>query len=365
MNVLKFARCAVGILAGLALLTGCNAQVGTPSLGSGAAGPQGTNGVRSFQDLNRLFAMSNAAHRGLPATQHPLAHSWMHKPPKGFLGTVWATDLDYASVDVIAYPSGTLIGQIAGFSYPYGDCSDKNGNVYVADFSLDEGFEIQAGTTKVINSWPTGGEAIGCSVSNSGDVSFTNFYPGGVVDFPGGGPSGITYSGPGYDWPAGYDPHGNLFVLCNYASPCSSPHLAELPAGSGSWNLLNLNEPIVFPGAAQWMDKYLGVADQNVNNSNMTGIDLVRVSGSNATVVKTITLGGGSCSPYMDDSSSWGSVSKKPDGIVTKKIRYIIGPNLWCLPSTINVYKAKGGQPINTIVVEPYQLDYGVTFTKP
>jgi len=339
MEICALSRHAVGIVAGLALLAGCSSNGTTPSVSGSSVAPM-------------------SAHGGHDVQQHPLAHSWMQEPPKGTGGTIWATDLEYASVDVIAYPSGALIGQVSGFSYPYGDCSDKSGNVYVADFSDGKGFEIQAGTTKVINSWPTGGETIGCSVSDSGDVAFTNFYPGGVVVFPGGGPTGVSYPGPGYDWPAGYDPSGNLFVMCNYVSPCSSPHLAELPAGSSSWIFLNLSPPPDSPSGVQWMDKYLGVGANN-------GIELVAISGSNATVIKTIILNGGTCSTYMDFPSSWGSVSKRPDGVVTKKIKDLIAPNLWCFPTPINVYKAKGGDPISAIMVEPYQDDYGVTFTKP
>jgi len=188
---------AAGIVLGVALLAGCSSNGTTTPTVDGA--------------LNTRVAMTNLQHQGMPV-QHPLAHSWMRLPPKGIHGTIWASDVGYGSVDMIAYPSGTLIGQVAGFSFPYGLCSDKSGNVYVTDFSLEEGFEIQAGSTTVINSWPTGGEAIGCSVSNSGDVAFTNFYPGGVVVFPGGGPTGTTYLGPAYDWPASYDKKGHLFV---------------------------------------------------------------------------------------------------------------------------------------------------------
>lgn len=361
MNASNLPRCALGVAAGLTILAGCSANGNTPQLGGNTA----TQSVRhDIQELNRTFAMTNVLHKGIPAGRRPLAHSWMRKPPKATTGTIWATDLEYGSVDMIAFPSGTLIGQVSGFEYPYGDCSDKAGNVYVADFDLEEGFEIQAGTTKVINSWPTGGESIGCSVSNAGDVAFTNFYPGGVK-IVAGPDGGASYPGPGYDWPAGYDLHGNLFVECNYAAPCSNPSFAELLAGSSSWIFLNLKTAVNFPAAVQWMDKHLGVADQNLNSSNLTGIDLVKITGSQAIVIKTITLGGTGCSSYADVSASWGSVSKKPNGLTTKKIKFIIAGNLWCFPSPINVYKGKGGNPIDSIYVLTYQYDYGVTFTKP
>ncbi|HMF28826.1 MAG TPA: hypothetical protein VKE42_08645, partial [Candidatus Cybelea sp.] len=170
--------------------------------------------------MNKRFAMSNVAGKGVPATRHPLAKSWHIKPPPGTSGTLWATDLEYGSVDEVAYPSGTLVGQVTGFSYPYGDCSDSSGNVYVSDFSNEALYEISGGS--VVNSWSSGGEAIGCAVSNQGDVSVTNFYPGGVK-IVAGPHAGSSYSGPGYDWPAGFDSNNNLYVECNYISPCSSP----------------------------------------------------------------------------------------------------------------------------------------------
>jgi hypothetical protein len=359
MKIFSLARYAFGIAAGVALLAGCSANGTTPSLGGSSVAPQSVHGGgHSFQELNKLFAMTNMHHQGLP-TQHPLAHSWHIKPPKGTSGTLWNSDLEYASVDEVAYPSGTLVGQVTGFSYPYGLCSDKSGNVYVADFSLEELFEISGGV--VVNSWATGGESIGCSVSNTGDVSVTNFYPGGVK-IVAGPDAGASYPGPGYDWPAGYDKNGNLFVECNYISPCSSPHVAELI--SGSWQFLSFNQTINFPAATQAMGKYIGFADQ-AYPTNLTGIWLTKVSGTTASASKAVVLQGGSCSTYMDDSSSWGEIGKKPNGIGPKKVKGLAAPNLWCFPTPVNIYKKNGGAPTSSIVYDHYQLDYGTTFTSP
>jgi hypothetical protein len=283
----------------------------------------------------------------------------MHKAPKGTTGTLWATDVEYGSVDAVAYPSGTLIGQVAGFEYPYGDCSDKNGNVYVADFDLESGYEIQAGTTKIINSWATGSETIGCSVSNTGDVAFSNFYPGDVIVFPGGGPSGHIYPSPGYLSPAGYDPSGNLFAVCSEGSLCSSTHLAELPNGSSSWILLNLSPAPSFASGVQWMGKYLGIGA-------VSDIDLVAISGSNAKVVKTIALQGGSCFSNPSLVANWGNVLKQPNGVVTKKVKDLAVPDTACFPSPIDIYNAKNGKYVRSVgAALEYQYDYGVTFTKP
>lgn len=345
---MKASRSAFGVAAGVLLLAGCSTSGTTPPAGS---------------SLNARIALTSQRHQGIPI-RRPLAHSWMRKPPKGAKGIIWASDVGYASVDVIAYPSGTLTGQVAGFSYPNGLCSDKSGNVYVADFSNERGYEIQAGSTTVINSWPTGGEAIGCSVSDRGDVAFTNFYPGGVK-IVAGPDAGASYSGPGYDWPAGYDKHGNLFVECSYAAPCSSPHLAELV--NGSWQLLNFDTTIAFPGAVQLMGTVLGVADQAPGGEPEMGIYYTEVNGSNAHVVKTVLFAGpGSCSANF--ASSWASLSKKPNGVQSAKgaIKDIAAENNSCYPNGIDVWNAKkGGAPIASFEPMSGDASYaGTTFTK-
>jgi hypothetical protein len=334
-----------------AMLAGCNGGGTTPPM-SGS----------SIQELNRLVAMTNAKGVGIPAVRHPLSHSWFSKASKGTTGTLWATDLEYGTVDMIAYPSGTLTGQVAGFSYPYGDCSDKNGNVYVADFSAADLKEINS-SGSVINSWSTSGYPFGCSVSTHGDIAVTDFNPGGVVVFPGGGPSGISYPAPGPLWPAGYDPHGNLFAVCADSSPCTPPRLAELPAGGSSWTLLNFNGTLQFPGAVQNTGRYLGIA--GAGTTFEFGIALVNVSGSTATVVKTIGFTGDCSGSYIDDPSSWGEIDAKPDGVSKKKPKGFVLTNLDCFPTPLEIYGKNGGSPTGTITVLRYQYDQGVTFTKP
>ena len=143
MKVFSSARYALGFAVGVALLAGCSANGSTPSLGGSSVAPQGSwGGHHSVQDLNRMVAMTNSLHKGIPAVRHPLTHSWFKKAPPGTTGTIWADDVEYGTINMVAYPSGTLMGQVSGFSYPYGNCSDKSGNVYVADFNADTGYEI-------------------------------------------------------------------------------------------------------------------------------------------------------------------------------------------------------------------------------
>lgn len=361
MKMSAILRCGVALAALAAILAGCT--------GVGSQMPGQSPIAASLRDLQR----SNRV--GVVPAQHILKRSWIdprwgndlrdphHKKQK----LLYLSDLEYGSLDIVNYKTGAAVGQVAGFEYPYGDCSDKNGNVYVADFDQEEGFEIQAGTTTVINSWPTGGEAIGCSVSNSGDVAFSNFYPGGVK-IVAGPDAGASYPGPGYDWPAGYDNKGNLFVMCNYVAPCSNPHLAELPAGSDQWILLNFSaSSITFPSGIEWDGKYLAMAAQ-CQSGNSSCVAQVTVSGSTATVVNTVELdaGGSGCSSYVDLGGSWAEDARNPNGQLKSRTTAIAAANLWCFPSPVLVWPYPAGGPPKRVIslLSPYQYDYGTALIK-
>jgi hypothetical protein len=353
-------RYELSVIVMTAMLGGCN--------GSSSAVPQS-----GATDVARTLALTNPAHfvpaqrvGGRKSWISPLLRNALQNTHKKKRKLIWVSDVEYGALEAYDYKTGAEIGEVTGFSYPYGLCSDASGNVYFADFSLEEGFEIQARTFEIIKTWPTGGEAIGCSVSRNGDVAFTNFYPGGVVVFPGGGSSGTFYPGPGYDWPATYDPNGNLFVTCNYAAPCSSPRIAELPAGGSQWMFLNFSTGITFPGAVQWDGKYLAFADQSCSGTNNSCVDQVTVSGSSATLVNQVqlTAGGSSCSGYVDIGGSWGFNAKDPNGLLKREANALASPNLWCSGSVdIWPYPA-GGAPERVLPLMPNSYAYGATITK-
>src|SRR5579863_7521909 len=243
MKISSLARYGLGLAAGLAFLAGCSAAGTSPSLGSGSS----VMPSASRSNASKLFAMTNVLHRGLGSVKGHISHSWMKHVPGGTV-LLYASDDSYLTVDVYDYPSGTLVGQATGFGDPFGLCSDKHGNVYVADYTSGKAYEIQAGTTTVINSWTVGGDPIGCDVSAKGDLAVSDFYgssgpsgSGSVTIFKGGGATGTNYAGPAYDWAPGYDKKGNLFVECAYLSPCTSPSLYELPAGGSSFQAITLS----------------------------------------------------------------------------------------------------------------------------
>ncbi|HLX25580.1 MAG TPA: hypothetical protein VKR05_01200 [Candidatus Cybelea sp.] len=363
MKVFSLARYAFGIAAGVALLAGCSANGTTPSMGGSSVAPQNAGGYHHpVQELNREIAKTNPMGKGLPASRHPLAKSWHHASPAGTTGTLWATDSEYGSVDQIAYPSGTLVGQTSGFEYPYGDCSDKSGNIYVADFDLETLYELNS-SGSVINSFPTGGEAFGCSVAPNGDVAVTNFDPGDVV-IVAGPDAGQNWGGEALDWPGGFDLQGNFYVECADESPCSTPTLYEWPHGGSSWEHLNFSHSIGFPGGIQEDGKLLGVMDQN-GGDFQNGIYLTKVSGSTATEEQAYIFSGNCSGSYIDDPSSWGSLDKKPDGVSKKKLKGYVLVNLDCFPSPLEIYGKHAGSVTGSITPVAEEYDHGVTLTHP
>jgi len=238
--------------------------------------------------------------------------------------------------------------------------------VYVPDFDTGYVYEIQHATTTVINSWYSNGEPIGCSVNKAGDLAVTNFYDfgnsvgvGSVIVFPGGGPSGTDYPGPGYLWPAGYDKSGSTLVAeGNYAGSCTSPCLAKMVGGT--WTVLSFNQTQYFPAAVELMGKVWGVGDQEGGGAFDTDIYSTKISGNTATASKTTTLTD-TCYSYYADVVGWANVSKKPNGVQSKKVKGVAGANLWCGDLAKWAFPA-GGNPSGSISGAAFA--YGATLIK-
>jgi hypothetical protein len=306
---------------GLAALTACNG-----SLGQNAAPT-----ARDTSAAALAFSMRGA----LPVRRRVAPkRAWLSSAAKKSAALLYVADNGYypGVVDLYDYKSGTLLGQSAGIGAG-GMCSDEDGNAYVTDFVSGAVYEIQHGTTTVIGSWYTNGEPIGCSVNpRNGDLAITNFYDfgspsstGSVEVYAAGGQSATTYYGPGYDWPAGYDKHGNLFVAASYAGQCTSPCLAELAAG-GAWSVLNVSgAQIYFPAAVEWDGKYLGVGDQEVNGTYNFGIYRMSLHKGRATVVGTVLPASG-CGGYLD-LVQWAYYARKPSDLPVKHASQMAGPS--------------------------------------
>ena len=377
MQRVGFSRCGA-IMLGAALFAGCD-SAGTTATNAGSVMPQGAQ----VHELATLFALTNARHV-VPQIKGRLGHSWMKHVPAGTT-LLYASDAGYSSVDVYDYPSGSLIGQVAGFENPYGSCSDKNGNVYVADFGAGTLSEIAEGDTTITKTWRPGGEPIGCSVDANGDiaVSLSAGGAGGfgqITVYKSGGKTGKSYPAPGDGdfWPAGYDKTGDLIVECGYGSasgPCAegaASHIIELKKGAKSFTTLSLSgATITSPASVESMGDVLGVGDQAPLGIAKPGWGIYSstLAGTTLTVSDT-TINTGNCRASGDyaQAAQWANVSSKPNGLqVEGHVRATVAGNLDCAsPTPIDTWAFPAGNgPTHAIIPSLSEADYyGMTLVK-
>jgi DNA-binding beta-propeller fold protein YncE len=181
---------------------------------------------------------------------------------------LYVTDLNKNAVFIYSYPAAKLVGMLKGFSAPHGDCTDKRGDVYVADGKAQQILEYaRAGTAPIATLKDPGFFPSSCAVDpTTGNLAVTNFpmasTPGNVVIYrhargaPQPMPPGIFFV-----YFAAYDRNGNLFVDGTKVTHAIF-EFAELPAGKTKWRSITLEHDFAFPGAIQWLGKELVVGDQ-------------------------------------------------------------------------------------------------------
>jgi hypothetical protein len=226
----------------------------------------------------------------LGATTQSQAHqvsgkSWMLPEAKG-------EDLIYAvggcgGTCILSYPGGKVVGAISGYdggAYESADCSDANGNVYIANNNEVAEF-AHAGTTPVATFALPGDNARGCSVDPISGSLAVVYEDSPVAVFKPGSGEPITYES-GLDASyCGYDNAGNLFV--DGLGSGEKVGLAELPKGGDTFLSVSVNQSVGQPGQIQWDGKYITYESAGYPP---VVISQLEVYGSQATVVGTATL---------------------------------------------------------------------------
>jgi hypothetical protein len=79
-------------------------------------------------------------------------------------------------VYIYSYPDGRILGTLAGFDWPQGLCSDRSGDVWIADTNHSRMVEYaHGGTTKIRTLKDAGQLPTGCAVNpQTGDLAVTN-----------------------------------------------------------------------------------------------------------------------------------------------------------------------------------------------
>lgn len=303
-----------------------------------------------------------------PAAVPPNA-SWM-APAAKTSALLYLSDWTDSVVYVYTYPGLKYAGTLTGFDYPYGMCVDKRGDVYITNWGSGTTLEYAHGGTSPINSYVTGGETWGCSISAGGDLATTDYLSkdggGEVCVWKHGKGNSTCYSDPdcSYMWPFGYDHKGDLAGL----GENRIVYACALPAGAGTMETLHLYGPTIHePGGTVWDGEYITVTDRDYNYQNVTAIFEEKLTRTRLIPVgKPTMLGDNNCfGNYTDIFSPFFVGDKNVTAATTKRAPNVAGINNWCNSGALGfeVWKyPKGGLPIQRLVVRADEA-YGVAIS--
>jgi hypothetical protein len=171
---------------------------------------------------------------------------------------LFASDVASGDVYIFELPQMLLEGTITGFIYPQGECSDKHGNVYVADTNAGNVYEYSR-DLHLRNTYPVSyGPPEGCAVNpTNGNLAVTT-YPtdtgatGAVLIYSSTSSSPTVLTNPEqfyYEF-AGYDPSGNLWTD-GFDAAYSTTVVSS--CGASSCSTVNLSGGTIgFPGAIEY-----------------------------------------------------------------------------------------------------------------
>lgn len=266
MSLFAYRR-GVFALAFVACLAGCAGQQTSP------AGPIPQTAAHA-----PLALLAKLARPVLPPNHDK---SWM-TPDAKRRTLLYVSDTAAHVVNVYTYPYLKYVGQLTGFAYPLGECSYKDGNVWIADAGGTV-YEYQRGYGRPIAILTQGMyEPLGCAINPANeDLAVANGNDD-VLVFKAGSGQYTTYTDFNFAQTTflGYDNHGNLFV--DGLDNSGFFHYAELPRGASAFTDITLSgfPTISSAGSVQWDGAHMVVGD--------TQSTLYRIQGSK--VVSTTTL---------------------------------------------------------------------------
>jgi hypothetical protein len=283
MKIAGFTLCVVGLCSTVLMLAGCTergSQLADTPVQNGAS----PSSVREPLGLPQVAALGTS---GASRKEANLGPSWMAPEAKN-------EDLLYISnvytVTVYSYPKGKHVGTLKGFYRPIGECSDKAGDVFIANG--DTIVEYRHGGKKPIQTLTFPGYAAQlCSTDpTTGNLAVTwdkGFSQGYVAVYQDAKGTAALYSNGNMLFSfCGYDNMGNLYVDGQYGEKQSDFAFAELPKGSGTLKSITLNQSIEFAGPVQWDGRYVAVGDNEAER-----IYQFTISGSSGTLEGTMSLG--------------------------------------------------------------------------
>lgn len=332
MNSSISLKYVVGGIAAAAIFAGCSSG-GAQSTFAPPAAAQNAAAANPGSPSSANVMTPTMPGKPAISVQPDHQRSWM-SPDAKKQQLLYVSDQKTDDVYVYSYPKGELVGTLTGFAAPYGQCTDKSGNIFITQFEASDVVEYAHGGTNPIQTLDTPGQyPVGCSVDpKTGNLAVAAFvsdnYPGGISVFAHATGTPKDYQAPGmyYYFPPAYDDRGNLFVEVEGPSSGGTV-VVELPRGSGTFKALFLDVTIHFPGGVQWDGKHVDLDDQSFSASAGSGIYQVQVKGKFGTTIGEFALPG-SCG-FSDVVQPWVQGSK------------IVGPDTYC--GTVGIDSLRGG----------------------
>jgi hypothetical protein len=279
--------------------------------------------------------------------EHAGHGSWM-APQATQARLIYVSSVLTNDVYVYSYSTQQLEGTLTGFTTPYGLCSDKTGDVWVANDGASQMVEYAHGGTSSIatlgdpNEYPEG-----CAVDpTTGNLAVANFSSnsggGNVAIYTGAQGTAQTYSDPSivnYRF-CGYDAKGNLYV--DGVNGSSAFVLAELPKGDSTFKDIKISQNIEWPGGVQWDGKHVAVGDTDT-------VTVYQVNPTTGSVTGSTKLDGAN---YVDQFWINGSV------ITRKKARRarVLAPSQDAGTLALYKYPAGGAALWSINVQEPFGI---------
>jgi hypothetical protein len=363
MKIPSAAGYAFAIAATAAMLTGCSGPSGL------VGAPAQATRMGHHSEAEVLAAFLKTIHSGIAPNFHRArGGGFSMLPLKKKEKLLYVSDLDEGAVEVFDYPSGTYVGEVTGFQYPYGECSDASGNVYVTDFQAATVSEITEGTTTVSKVTETEDLfPIGCAVDpTTGNLAVT-LYQGGVEIFAGGISGTPTeYKFSDFTWPAGYDTKGNLYAEGqDGGGPCALYCVWTLQHGSSQPNAVTWNEPIADPAAIELSRGKLEFGQQEYQYGSSYAVPEVAIyptecSRKACTSTTPLVLTGG-CYGAFTVLVQWAEDSGTPNLQSAGRVKgqaAIAGQNLYCTGREANMSEwSQDGTLTDTFGPPPYFAD--------
>jgi hypothetical protein len=266
MKMSNLAKYAVCVTTAAALLAGCS------SGGGSMLSPTATSNLRAHQTkINGLLTL--AAHPAGFGVGMQRLGALMRPEKKAKSKLQYISNFYNSTVLQFNYPKGgdASTGSIPDVEDAQGECTGKlygNGKKtwWVTASGSDEVIQYTIdGTATGKTLSVTAGEPAGCAINPmNGDLAETILSSGDVVIFTNASGSGTEVpDGLAETFFAGYDNKGDLYV--DGYNESFTFGIAELPAGSTTFEQLTTSNSVEFQGAVQFDGTYITVNDQEAH----------------------------------------------------------------------------------------------------